>query len=378
MNKTFLLTGGTGFLGSLFAIELIKRGDKVIFLGRSKNNESFRERVQKKLGLIDKDIPLSEIETIEIDLNKKNLNLPENKINELKYKIDGFWHFAANLSFKEKDRQDVFSTNVDGLKNVLNFVNQINTPIYYTSTAYVHSQRSGIIFEDELIKPKRFNNAYEESKFEGEKIVRKWGEDKENKFIIFRPSIFIEKGRKTLSFFGYYLIVYTLYKMKKNSKKKKMKIFFPFPYSKNAFLNLMPIDIAIKWMIEISSKSESLGKTFHITNPNPFPMKDITKQTFEALNIEIPILRIPKLLIRFLLSFFYFLGFLIKPIKGLARRFYYYRYYMTEYNIYDMKNTKEIVGQDIDNQFHFAPDFIKNIAINFIKKFEENARKITQ
>ena len=71
MNKTFLLTGGTGFLGSLLAIELIKRGDKVIFLGRSKNNESFRERVQKKLGLIDKDIPLSEIETIEIDLNKK-------------------------------------------------------------------------------------------------------------------------------------------------------------------------------------------------------------------------------------------------------------------------------------------------------------------
>jgi len=375
VNKTFLLTGGTGFLGSLFAIELIKRGDKVIFLGRSKNNESFRERVQKKLGLIDKDIPLSEIETIEIDLNKTNLNFPENKISELKNKIDGFWHFAANLSFKEKDRQDVFSTNVDGLKNVLNFVEQINTPIYYTSTAYVHGQRPGIIFEDELIKPKRFNNAYEESKFEGEKIIKKWGENARNKFIIFRPSIFIERERKTLSFFGYYLIVYTLYKMKRSSKKEKIKVFFPFPYAKNAFLNLMPIDIAIKWIMEISSKSESLGKTFHITNPKPFPMKDITKQTFEALDIKIPFIQIPGFLISFLLSFLYFISFVIKPIKGLARRFYYYRYYMTEYNIYDMKNTKEIVGQNLSNQFYFSNDFIKKIALDFIKKFEENPRK---
>ena len=375
MNKTYLLTGGTGFLGSLLSLELIKREDKVIFLGRSKNNESFQERVKKTLGLIDEKLPLNELKAIEIDLNKKNLGLTEDKINDLKNKIDGFWHFAANLSFKEKDRQNVFSTNVDGLKNVLDFVAQINTPIYYTSTAYVHGQRPGISFEDELIKPKRFNNAYEESKFEGEKIIKKWGENARNKFIIFRPSIFIERGRKTLSFFGYYLIVYTLYKMKRNSKKKEMKIFFPFPYAKKAFLNLMPIDIAIRWMIEISSTSASLGKTFHITNPKPFPMKDLTKQTFEALDIKIPLIQLPGFLISFLLSFLYFLSFLIKPIKGLARRFYYYRYYMTAYNVYDMKNTKEIVGQDLDNQFHFAPDFIKNIAINFIKKFEENPRK---
>jgi len=77
MRKTFLLTGGTGFLGSLFAVELIKRGDKVIFLGRSKNNESFRERIKKILDLINKDIdnqfhfPPDFIKNIAINFIKK-------------------------------------------------------------------------------------------------------------------------------------------------------------------------------------------------------------------------------------------------------------------------------------------------------------------
>jgi thioester reductase-like protein len=48
MNKTYLLTGGNGFLGSLLSIELIKRGDKIIFLGRSKNNKSFEQRIKEK------------------------------------------------------------------------------------------------------------------------------------------------------------------------------------------------------------------------------------------------------------------------------------------------------------------------------------------
>ncbi len=45
---------------------------------------------------------------------------------------------------------------------------------------------------------------------------------------------------------------------------------------------------------------------------------------------------------------------------------------MTEYNIYDMKNMKEFLGQDISNQFHFSDDFIKNLAEEFIEKIEKN------
>lgn len=361
MNKTYLLTGGTGFLGSLLAIKLIKNGDNIIFLGRPKNNENFRERIKKTLKSIEPGISLENITTIEIDFQKHNLG-----INESFRKIDAIWHLAANLSFKKKDREEVFATNVGGVKNVLSLASKINCPVYYTSTAYVHGQRPGKIFENELIKPKKFNNPYEESKFEAEKIVRKWGEKKENKFTIFRLSILIDPSGKLMNIFGYYAMIYSLYRLKKAAGSKKIKI--PFLYSKNTFLNLMPVDLAIKWMIEISSKTEAVGKTFHITNPSPFSIKTMAEQTFGPVGIKIFLLKAPLWLVKFYFSLFCFLGMLIPGFKKTAKRISYYKYYMTGCNSYDMKNVKGILGAEKINQVQFAPDFIENAAKEFIKK----------
>ena len=99
MNKTYLLTGGTGFLGSLLSIELIKRGDRVIFLGRSKNDKNFQERIETTLKTIEPSISLNNIKTAEIDLQKENLGLSESFIKPLSGKINAIWHLAANLSF---------------------------------------------------------------------------------------------------------------------------------------------------------------------------------------------------------------------------------------------------------------------------------------
>lgn len=372
MGKSYIVTGGTGFLGSLLSVELIKRGDKVIFLGRPNKDESFEKRIKKTINSVSPGLSLSNTSVFEIDLRKDDLGLSREYTDSLMGKVDGIWHLAANLSFRERDREEIFKTNVDGLKNILGFASKINSPVFYTSTAYIHGQRQGIIFEDELIKPNCFNNPYEESKFKGEKIIRDWGRDKKNKFIVFRPAILIEKKRKTLSFFGYYIVVYSLYKMRERLGDKKITIPIPFPYSKNCFLNLMPTDIAIKWMLDISSKPKAFGRTFNIANPLPFSMKEITKQTFRALGIRIPVIRMPKWLIRLSFSAFYLISFLIKPLKPLAKKLYYYRYYMTEYNIYDMSNTKEIIGQNLAVQFDFQDDFIEHITKDFIRKLKEN------
>jgi len=364
MSKTYLLTGGTGFLGSILGVNLIKKGDRIIFLGRSKNGESLDKRLKKTLLL-------NKIESFEIDLNKRFLGLSEDILKQLSGRVDGLWHLAANLSFRKKDKEKVIATNVDGLKNVLELALYLKAPVYYTSTAYVHGQRSGVIYEKDLVKPKRFNNTYEESKFRAEKLIGKWGEKYGNNFIIFRPSILIERNRKILSFFGYYTVVNSLYKLKKAMKKEPLRLFLPFFYSKDAFLNLMPVDIATDWMMKIVESKQALGKTFHIANPKPFPMEEITKQTFEALNIKMPSMKMPKWFVSFYFSFLYYSSFIIFPLKRLARKFYYYRYYMIEYNSYDMTNTKRFLGKNILNQFNFKKDFIQKIAKDFVRKLEQ-------
>jgi thioester reductase-like protein len=72
-RKTYLLTGGTGFLGSLLSLQLLKKGNKIIFLGRSKNGEPFKNRIEKKLRNLGENVAFENIETLEIELSKKNL-----------------------------------------------------------------------------------------------------------------------------------------------------------------------------------------------------------------------------------------------------------------------------------------------------------------
>lgn len=366
MPKTYFLTGGTGFLGSFLSAELLKKGNRIIFLGRSKDGVSFEKRIHQNLKNIDSSISLNNVKTIETDFQKNDLGIKETDwVNE---KIDGFWHLAASLSFREKDRKETFSTNVGSLKNILQFVSRINRPIYYVSTAYVHGKRPGEIFERDLVRPKRgFNNPYEESKFEAEKIIREWGKQKENRFITFRTSILVEEGeRKTINFFGYYAVVHSLYKLKKKLGNKK--IFFPFPFHKSSSLNLMPVSIAIDWMIEISQNPKALGKTFHITNPTPFSIKEMAEQTFKIFGFKILTFKTPRWFTRLYFSLFCLLGSLIKPLRGIAGKFYYFKYYIVEDNTYDMANTEKFVGEEKIRQIKFPSDFVKTIAENFVKK----------
>jgi nucleoside-diphosphate-sugar epimerase len=308
---------------------------------------------------------------MEIDLYREDLGLSRDYIDQLARETDGIWHLAADLSFEKRDREKIFSTNVNGLKNILRLAGQLKCPVYYTSTAYVHGDRPGLIFEDELLRPKSFNNPYEESKFDAEKIVREWGKENESRFIIFRPSIFIETRGRTTSFFGYYAVINSLYKFKKRyDSKKPIRILIPFPYSESVFLNLIPVETAITWMLEISSNPMALGRVFHITNPRPFAMRTIVKEAFEALDIEISVVSAPKWFIKFCFYSFYIVSFLVRPTKGLAKKFYYYRYYMTEYNVYDMRNTSKFIKQSFLDQFNFSPGFIERITKDFIRRLE--------
>lgn len=368
--KTYLLTGGTGFLGSRLACEIIKGGDEVIFLGRSKDNFSLEQRVKDSLEKIYPEFEAKNIVVLESDLSKTDLGLSEVSLKYLREKkIDAFWHLAANLSFKEKDRENVLFVNLECLKKVLNFVEKISVPIYYISSAYVSGRRNGVIFEDDTVLTNFFNNAYEESKFKAEQLIKEWGKNNNNNFIIFRPSIFIDPNGKTMSYFGYYAFLQSLYKIsKKNSRPTRWPLLFPCV--KNATLNLIPVDTAIKFMKEISSKTETKGKIFHLTNPNPSPIDTLIKKTFRAFGFRIITFKSPPVITRELISILYYLSFIIKPLHSIAKKLYYFRYYITTKSFYDIKNTKVALGQEVEKAFAFDPLFIDKSIDSFIKRMD--------
>lgn len=378
MSRTYLLTGGTGFLGTRLSLALLQRGDRVVFLGRSKDKKPLTDRIRANLATVNPSL-VSQVafDSLEVDLAQRDLGLAPKSIEGLKNTgVAGIWHAAANLSFEESDREQVFSTNLLGTQNVLALSEKIGGAFYHISTAYVHGNRRGHILESDLIKPEYFNNSYEESKFEAESLLR--AKPSTKNLVIFRPSILIGQGAaEKVSTLGYYSVVNALhackvrwlrsFRNKKGPTKQRLRFPLPFLYSRSAHLNLLPSDIAVNLMLQIAESPAAAGETFHITNPNPFSMEEITRQTFEALEMVTTIIGAPRWLAGMYLSALTHMGSVTKRLPvAFLRTLETYKNYMVQNNVYDMQNTKRIIGERLETMFHFNGKFIKERADEFL------------
>ncbi len=385
MQNIYLLTGSTGFLGSLLSIELLKEGNSLIFLGRSKKGIPLKDRILSKISSIDSDFHPDESHIRVIEADVSTMEDAVNNIAATIGKIDGIWHLAANLSFKESERDAVFNVNVNGTKNIARLAEILQAPLYYTSTAYVHGKRTGIIYEDELVPPPAFNNAYEESKFKAEEFLKEWSKRTSADLIIFRPSILIETHNISFTSFGYYTVVVALARLKTklapflqkhvifskliNARLNKNILYLsiPFPNSTHCTLDLVPIEWVIEWMITIVSDKKAKGKTFHLTNPQPFPFREVISETFEGIGIDMPVFTLPPFLIYFYFSCLRFIGFFFTPLKPFSQKIFPYRFYMIESVVHNMRNTKEMVG-DL-SRYSMGPGSLSSIARAFAERW---------
>jgi len=162
--KTFLLTGGTGFIGSHLAARLLQQGHFIYFLARADRRLSAEERILRALA------PLWTPAKDRFRVRDGDLTLPlEIDAGE----IDEVWHCAASLSFKATERDNTFAANLTGTKNLLQWIERRNIQrLHHISTAYVVGDQGGVAGENELERGQGFHNPYEESKLAAEQSVR--------------------------------------------------------------------------------------------------------------------------------------------------------------------------------------------------------------
>jgi len=379
MTRTYVVTGATGFLGSRLSVALLQQGHTLIFLGRSLDGISLKERLIQKFAILGYTADSRLIETVEEDIATVNHKAFGSK------RIDGVWHLAANLSFKKADRDAVYRTNIEGMKRMAELASHFNTTLFYVSTAYVHGKRTGLLLEDELIRPSSFNNSYEESKFIAEDFLRKWA--KNNRMIVFRPGILIETRNFPAPYFGYYVIVASLHELKValytfvrekpllakllgvQIISKTLSIPLSFPNSRRCTLDLVPVVWVVEWMLTLSELSPAVGKTFHLTNPHPFPFHQVILETFAALEISMPVLSMPAFFVRLYFKLIGFVGLFSYPLASLARKISFYESYMVDEYLHDMRNVKELLG-DL-SRYHIERGTLTSVA----RRFSQHLRK---
>jgi len=272
MKHTYFFTGFPGFISHQLIKELLKKDESVdkIYLLVLPHQVT---KAEKEIKNIQQSLAGSTVqfEVVEGDITKGNLAISPQQNVKLLTEITHVFHLAAiyDLAVDEKTAQLV---NVVGTSNVNDWVKglAILERYVYFSTAYVAGTREGVLYENELVKPPSFKNHYERTKYDAEVLVERLKEEGIPLTII-RPGIVKghSKTGETIKFDGPYFILNFLDRLR----------FLPFnPYigsKTDSVVNLVPIDYIIQATAYLALYKEGIGKTYHLTDPEPSTATEI-------------------------------------------------------------------------------------------------------
>jgi thioester reductase-like protein len=265
-DETVLLTGFPAFTARRFAARVLQSDAKahIYLLCRDKFGDQAREFIGA--------LPASQrkrIEPIFGDVCDMDLGLAGTEYQELAAKVTTVHHLAG-IYYHGVDRNTARRVNIEGTRGALDFAGEAKNlrRFCHWSTATVSGKRRGVVMEDELDMNQGFHNFYEETKFEAERLAR--GAMRRLPITIFRPGIIVgdSKTGEIDKFDGpYYLTVLFV--------TSPLGVRLPLPGRGAAPLHLVPIDYVVKAAYALSMDMRAAGKTFHLTDPNPFAARRV-------------------------------------------------------------------------------------------------------
>ena len=168
--KTILVTGGSGFFGGILKREILERGDRVINVDIVKDEDQHPNLVSERVDI----------------RNTAELNRIFGS-----EKIDGVIHCAAVLAHGAKSETDLWTSNVDGTRNVADAcrAHNVRQLVDISSNCIWGEGIDRPIREDEPPNPIEI---YGRSKLEAEKALAGY---QDLNCVIIRPPTIIDRGR---------------------------------------------------------------------------------------------------------------------------------------------------------------------------------------
>ncbi|HEY9670133.1 MAG TPA: amino acid adenylation domain-containing protein [Waterburya sp.] len=264
------LTGATGFLGSFLLYELLQQTQADIHcLVRSETIELGKQKIQRSLEsyLLWDESFNSRIIPVLGDLSQPLLGLSDKQFQQMASKLDAIYHNGALVNFTYP-YSVLKAPNVLGTQEVLRLASQIKVkPVHFISTISVVSPDNPDIRvvreQDSLDDAKMPSDGYAQSKWVAEKLVT-IARERGLPICIYRPGRISgdsQTGACNPDDHTYRMI--------------KGCIQLGSIPNQDIQLNLSPVDYVSKAVVYLSNQKESLGKAFHLVNPQPLPLKEM-------------------------------------------------------------------------------------------------------
>lgn len=278
----YFVTGFPGFIGKRL-VEHIAKNDpkgKIYLLVQPKFFKDAKRYVEKLKG--------GPVEILQGDIVDMHLGLSGEEYDQLCSEVTDIFHLAA-IYYLGVPHEQANRVNVDGTRNVLELGRDAQKlrRFNHFSTCYVSGDRVGVIAEDELDNGQAFRNAYEETKFQAEKLVLRAGKNG-LPVTIYRPSSVIGDSRsgEIDKFEGpYYLAILLV--------TSPLSVPLPLPGNGVAPLNVVPVDFVVNAVWAISKDPRATGRTFHLVDPNPMSARRVYELIAHKANKRLPRFTLP-------------------------------------------------------------------------------------
>lgn len=176
--KTVVINGANGFVASNFILNLLKKRSNIIALVRTNGQEPI-ERMNEALALINDSevIDTINLKVYNYSLLDNDFAIDKNILKSIFNNTVDYFHFAASLKFDAKSVDEIFATNIEGVKNSIKVFSKYatkNSRFFYIGTAYSCGRFKDVFKEDfyENEGIMAFRNYYEQSKRFAENIVK--------------------------------------------------------------------------------------------------------------------------------------------------------------------------------------------------------------
>lgn len=261
-----LVTGGTGFIGRQLLRQLAKRDGVTYVLVRPGSRERLEAFIESA-GARDR------IRPIPGDITQTALGLREPDKAHLKGA--DIYHLAAVYDL-EAAADENQRANVEGTRHVVELAAALGARLHHMSSIAVAGSRwKGKFTEDMFAEGQLLDHPYYRTKFDAEKIVR----DSGLRFRIYRPGLVVgssETGEADRIDGPYY--AFKLIQRLRNAIPQ----WVPLIGIEGGEVNIVPVDFVARALDAIGHRDGLDGMTFHLTDPAPRRLGEVTNELCRA------------------------------------------------------------------------------------------------
>jgi thioester reductase-like protein len=251
-----LLTGSTGFLGMELLARLLEDTDRRVWAPvRAEDDAEAAARLRATLATLlpDPGEYSERVVAFAADLTRPGLGVGAGRREEIAEHVSEIIHSAASVSFT-LPLEEARRVNLEGTRRVLELAAKCGalTRFAHVSTAYVAGDHSGDFTELDHDLGQGFNNTYEQSKWEAERLVNERGA--ELPVQIFRPSIVV--GHERSGWTASFNVIYTPLRMYARGALPLI------PARRSAPVDIVPVSYVARSILALGDAGA--GRTFNL------------------------------------------------------------------------------------------------------------------